>query len=310
MGRFNDYTSMGGDIWHFQTTIWPLIDAVGGSDGDKRDAALEQLIILYWKPVYCYLRRRGYNDSDAKDVTQDFFTLGLEKELGKKEDEEKEEKEKKEQKKGIFRQADPTRGRFRTFLLRCLSNFIINYERDKKAKGKQPSKPIVSIDQFDTTEIGIELFHTETPEESFNRAWVYQLLLRVLDLLKEECMETEKEQHFELFVRRVIDPILEGGPQPLVKELADELDLPTKKASNYIVTARRAYHRLLRQEICKYASTDEEIALEIEDLFKFVAGESQSFNTTPARDDPCHCGSGKKYKDCCGKKDDSSAVNK
>ena len=251
MGKFNDYTSMGGNIHYFQSTHWSLIDAVGGSDEDQRITALEQLIILYWKPVYCYLRRRGYNDSDAKDLTQDCFTLGLEK--------------------GKFQRADPTRGRFRTFLLKCLGNFIINFERDKKAKGRQPSKPIVSIDQFDTTEVGIELFHTETPEDSFNRAWVRELLMRVLYLYKEECEKKGFEKHYELFVRRIIEPILDNVPKPAIKDLAEEMGLARKQASNYLITARRRYHQLLRQEISKYASTDEEVTLEIEDLFKFVA---------------------------------------
>jgi len=30
----------------------------------------------------------------------------------------------------------------------------------------------------------------------------------------------------------------------------------------------------------------------------------------PGRNDPCHCGSGKKYKNCCQGKDDSSFVSK
>ena len=220
MGRFDDYTSMGGSKYYFQTTHWSLIDAVRSPDKEQRIAALEHLIGLYWKPVYCYLRRRNYNNDDAKDLTQEFFLSGIKKEK--------------------FKRADPTRGRFRTFLLKCLGNFIINFERDKKARGRQPSKPIVSIDQFDTTEVGIELFHTETPEDSFNRSWVQQLLLRVLKSLEKECLETGKDCHFKLFQRRIIKPILEGIPQPPIKELAKEMGLTEKQACNYVVTARRA----------------------------------------------------------------------
>lgn len=252
MGRFDDYTSMGGSKHYFQSTHWSWIEAVRGSDEERRVAALEQLIMLYWKPVYCYLRRRGYNNDDAKELTQEFFTSGLEK--------------------GKFERADPTRGRFRTFLLTCLGHFVINFERDAAAGGRQPSKPIVSIDQFDTDEIGIELFHTETPEEGYTRVWINQLLLQVLKLLEEECIDTGKQVHYELFVRRVIEPILENVPQPKIKELAKEKGLEPKKASNYIITARRAYHRLLRQEIRMYAASDEEVTLEIEDLFKHIAG--------------------------------------
>jgi hypothetical protein len=37
-------------------------------------------------------------------------------------------------------------------------------------------------------------------------------------------------------------------------------------------TARRAYQHLLREKIRMYASTDDEVAAEIRDLFKLVAG--------------------------------------
>jgi RNA polymerase sigma factor (sigma-70 family) len=243
MGRF-DYTDMGGSKYSFTTTIWDLV----------KQGATDHLISLYWKPVYCWLRRRGYNNEDAKDLTQDFFISGLEKEK--------------------FERAEPARGRFRTFLLKCLSNFVSNVERNKKTKGKQPSKPTVSIDNFDTNNIGIELFHTDTPEDSFNRAWVRELLLRVLRQFEEECRETEKESHYDLFVRRIINPILENASEPSIKDLAKEKGLTEKQTSNYLITARRAYHRLLRQAIRTYASTEEEVALEIEDLFKFVARAS------------------------------------
>ena len=252
MGRFDDYTIMGGSKRYFQPTIWTMIGDIGCTDGEKHRAAIEQLGELYWKPVYCWLRRRGYNNEDAKDLTQDFFLSGLEKQR--------------------FERADPARGRFRNFLLRCLANFVSNKERDEKARGRRPSKPILSIDQFDTNEMRIELFHTDTPEDSYDRAWFYDLLLRVMGLLKAECIDTGKESHYELFVRRIIEPILEETLQPAIKELAEEMGLPRKRASNYIVTARRAYHRLLREAIREYASSDEEVTLEIEDLFKFVAG--------------------------------------
>ena len=47
---------------------------------------------------------------------------------------------------------------------------------------------------------------------------------------------------------------------------------PWKEACNYLVTARRAFQRLLRQEIGVYASSEEEIASEVRDLFHFAAG--------------------------------------
>lgn len=213
---------------------------------------MEQLIALYWKPTYCWLRRYGYDDANAKDLVQEFFLFGLQK--------------------GRFKKADPSRGRFRTFLLTCLKNFVANFERDKKAKVRHPTKIILSIDKLKTDDFGVQLVEKGTPEDSFNRAWVRELLVRVLKCLEEECFQTGKDCHYEIFRQRIIEPILAGSPQPPIKGLAEKMGLTEKQACNYVITARRAYQRLLREEIRMYASSDDEVAMEIRDLFKLVAG--------------------------------------
>jgi RNA polymerase sigma-70 factor (ECF subfamily) len=224
-----------------------------GPEGKERDAALAQLIELYWKPTYCWLRRYGYNDADAKDLAQEFFLSGLQE--------------------GRFEKADAARGRFRTFFLTCLKNFIANFERDRKAKGRQPSKPFLTIDKLRTDDIAVELIDKGSPEDSFNLAWVRQLLLRVLRLFEQECLAKGKECHCELFRRRIIEPLFEGTERPQMRMLAEEMGLSEKEAFNYDVNARRAYRRLLREEIRTYAATEEEVTEEIKELFRLLSLE-------------------------------------
>jgi len=247
---WHDGTTMGGKGRSFPSTHWSLIDAVRDPRSEEHNAALGQLIELYWKPTYCWLRRYGYTDADAKDLVQEFFLLELQK--------------------GKFKRADSARGRFRTFLLTCLKNFVANFERNKKAKGRQPSKPVLTIDKLKTDDITIELVDKGTPEESFNRAWVEELLSRVLKILEKECFETGKEAHFQLFQQRIIEPILQSQEQPPIKDLAGKMGLTEKQACNYVITARRAYQRLLREEVRMYASSDEEVTQEIKDLFSLL----------------------------------------
>ena len=66
-------TSMGGASSQFPSTHWSLILNAGTQDETRRRLATESLIEGYWKPVYCYLRKRGYGNEEAKDLTQDFF---------------------------------------------------------------------------------------------------------------------------------------------------------------------------------------------------------------------------------------------
>ena len=71
MGR-RDPTDMGGLRETFLTTHWSLIEGIQ-SGGDRDRALIGLLLDRYWKPVYCYLRRKGCDNEQAKDLTQGFF---------------------------------------------------------------------------------------------------------------------------------------------------------------------------------------------------------------------------------------------
>ena len=69
---YDHQTDMGGTRQRFLTTQWSLIENIkDGKDEDK--LLISSLLEEYWKPVYCYLRRSGYDNEQAKDLTQAFF---------------------------------------------------------------------------------------------------------------------------------------------------------------------------------------------------------------------------------------------
>ena len=92
----DDQTTMGGGQVRFLTTHWSLIETVDSDEKDGNRALIGSLLKQYWKPVYCYLRRHGYGNEEAKDLTQDFFHEVV---LGR----------------GLFQRADQSQGRFRPF---------------------------------------------------------------------------------------------------------------------------------------------------------------------------------------------------
>jgi len=62
----------------FPPTSWTLVVSAGDRmHADWRDA-LVRLCESYWYPVYAYVRRRGYREEEAQDLTQDFFIRILE----------------------------------------------------------------------------------------------------------------------------------------------------------------------------------------------------------------------------------------
>jgi RNA polymerase sigma-70 factor (ECF subfamily) len=99
----------------FGTTRWSLILAARNRGTPQADEALAALCSAYWYPLYAFIRRRGHDPDRAADLTQGFFARLLEKE--------------------DFGSADPSRGRFRAFLLAACKNFLANaHDRDMALK--------------------------------------------------------------------------------------------------------------------------------------------------------------------------------
>src|SRR6266542_6843086 len=93
------------DLW-FTTTHWSVVLLAGQADSPQANEAFEKLCRTYWYPLYVYVRRQGNSPEDAQDLTQIFFSRLLEK--------------------NFFANADRDRGKFRTFLLGSLKNFLVN----------------------------------------------------------------------------------------------------------------------------------------------------------------------------------------
>src|SRR5262249_60167408 len=62
----------------FTTTHWSVVLQAQGPLSAAQ-AALEKLCCAYWRPIYGYVRRHGIGPEEAKDLTQGFFALLLER---------------------------------------------------------------------------------------------------------------------------------------------------------------------------------------------------------------------------------------
>lgn len=235
----------------FPATQWTILRSLREATLDTRADTLNRLMAMYWKPVYCFVRRKGNDDETSKDLVQAFFAECIDRQT--------------------FSKADASRGRFRTFLLACLGRFLQNAHRAGQAKKRCPTGGIVNLDDVIRNDsVVFEPRDEETPEEIFHRAWIHDLLHRVLAALNRECTATGKERHFEIFRLRIVEPILQGAPTPPMCDLARRLGMSEKAACNCLLTARRAYQRLLRDEIRQYAFSEEDVANEVQDLFRFL----------------------------------------
>jgi RNA polymerase sigma factor (sigma-70 family) len=235
----------------FPTTQWNLLQAVKTGTVNTRTDILNYLIKTYWKPLYYYALRKGHRNEDAKDLVQGFFMISLEH--------------------GFFEKADPQRARFRTFLRTSFDHYASNVRRAGMAKRRRPPGGVVSLDELmadDDDRKPFEPRDNETPEDVFNRVWASDLLIFVLKILQEECRTTGKEKHGRIFELRIIKPIMEGATPPSLQELAVSYDMTSKQVANCLLTARRAFQRILREAIRTYVASEDDITSEMHELLR------------------------------------------
>ncbi|MBN1360117.1 MAG: sigma-70 family RNA polymerase sigma factor [Sedimentisphaerales bacterium] len=249
--RREDYTGIGGVQEAFLTTHWSFIDEISTDQTDQNRALIELLLVRYWKPVYCYLRRRGYSNEDAKDLTQGFFQEVV---LGRK----------------LVAKADQTKGRFRSFLLVALNRYVINVEQEQAARKRAPSGRLVSLDLAGMEEVP-QAMTALTPEDAFTYAWVSALLEQVLEDVQAGCERDGKRLHWQVFHDRLLQPVLQGGPAPALENICNEYGLADPAtASNMIVTVKRRFRTALAERLRDSVMSDEEAEAEFQEIKWFL----------------------------------------
>lgn len=243
---------MGGRNSQFQQTHWTLIQNIDASDPALRQQAIVHVFNAYWKPVYCYLRRKGCNNEKAKDLTQDFFQNVL---LGRE----------------LIAHADQERGRFRTFLLSALDRYMVDEHRRDIAQKRMPSGGLVSLDGCDGLEIPDSQI-AASPEQLFTYAWAADVLDQVLTAVKDGCLAAGQVVHWEVFHARIVQPATEGGDPPPMTELCRRHRIDGEiKASNMLITVKRRYQKVLREHLGRFVASEADIDTEIAEIMQILA---------------------------------------
>ena len=228
----------------FATTHWSVVLQAGQPGAPGYQQALETLCRGYWFPLYAYLRRHGYDNHQAEDYTQAFFCRVLEKQ--------------------VLRLADSKRGRFRSFLLATLKNFLAD-ERDRaRAQKRGGGRKLLSID-FNEAEnqYALEPADRLSPEKLFDKSWALTVLERTMACLKAELAGKNKK---ELFDHLKIYLTAEKGSIPY-RDTAAELNMTEAAVRTAVHRLRRHYRKSLRDEIAQTVATEDQIDEEIDDLF-------------------------------------------
>jgi len=218
-------------------------------DAEEAREALSGLCHAYWYPIYAYIRHRGYTPEDARDLTQDFFTYALERDL--------------------FARADPARGRFRAFLRTVCGRYLASRRDEKNTLKRGGDRCFVSIDPFDAERrYTCEPAHEMTAERIFDRTWALTLLDRVVERLRREYDEAGRAARYEGLIGLLTrDP--ESGSYA---EIAKRLGTTEGNVRVAVHRLRRRYGLLLREEITSTLGDSEQVEDEIRTLFEALEG--------------------------------------
>lgn len=254
MGR-HDQTDMGGTQESFLTTHWSLVEHIR-SDEDKDRALIGLLLERYWKPVYCYLRHKGCDNEEAKDLTQGFFhEVVLNHDL--------------------VQRADAAKGRFRTFLLHALDQYVINERRRQGRQKRRPKGELVALEVAELPALP-EALVSRSPEDTYHYAWMAALLDHVLEEVEMQCLADGMETHWKVFQDQVVQPIMSDSSPPAFSEVCRRYAIAdSKKASNMVTTVKRRLQKALTQYLRTIATSEDEIEEEFDEIVQYFSRRAQ-----------------------------------
>ena len=239
-------TAIGGKDVQFPQTAWTRL-----LDPALSEKVLEELSARYWKPLYFYLRRKGFSNEHAKDLTQGFF---LEVVLGGE----------------LIQKADQNRGKLRTLLLAALNRYVTITLHSKKCP------PLEMQTNWETNDIPDHL--PNEPIEAFNYAWASTLLDSVVTELKGQCCSDGKDIHWKVFEAKVLEPILDDHKAPSLAEICVKYGIDSKsKASNMIVTVKRRFRVVLRRRLRQTVNSCMQVEEAFKDLLEILSKNSARF---------------------------------
>jgi RNA polymerase sigma-70 factor (ECF subfamily) len=232
----------------FATTRWNVVMQAAESSAPHSAAALDELCRAYWKPLYAYVRRSGYGPHDSEDLTQGFLARLLANQA--------------------LRTVAPVKGKFRSFLLASLKNYLAN-EWDRAQTQKRGSgQVLIGLDDPAVEEsYGREPVDGLTPEMIYDRHWAFTVLEKVKKRLREEYLLASKSERFQFLAC-----FLPGERTPWPQAIAArKLGMSEGAFKVEVHRLRQRYRKALREEVAQTVSGPEGVDEELRHLIAIVS---------------------------------------
>jgi RNA polymerase sigma-70 factor (ECF subfamily) len=248
MSAFREKWESTPDAMQFRTTNWEMVSGAADTTSAAWAQSLEDLCQIYWLPVYAFIRKRGHPPEAAEDLTQEFFAHILHSDF--------------------LSRAEARRGRFRSFLMASIENFLHVEHRNATTQKRGGGWQRLQIDDEDVERfLQAELADTSTPEVIFERQWGRTLIGRVFQKLEQEFSKAGRSALFQ-----ALKPHLAGDPGALpYQAIALSVGATLTGIKVTVHRARRRFQELLRAEVTPLVANAAEVDDEIRHLLRLLS---------------------------------------
>jgi RNA polymerase sigma-70 factor (ECF subfamily) len=242
-------TQMNDSRGSFPTTHWSLVQRACQPDEAGRHDALAALLQKYSPALRSYLiTAKHVSPQRADDLLQGFIADKIIEQ-------------------NLLDHAQQGKGKFRSFLMVTLNNYVISLHRGDAAAKRAPAEGFAVLDEH-----AVQVEGGDDPAEQFNAAWARQLVAEALRRMQAECERSERPDLWTIFQGRVLRPAFENQAATDYAELVQQLGLGAPlEACRLLTTAKRMFSRNLRAAASEYAGAEGDTEAEIHDLRKILA---------------------------------------
>ena len=229
----------------FPRTRWTLIRSAQEDPAAKANA-LKELLAVYWRPLYVFVRRKGLKEEEAEDAVQELIVMLMERDF--------------------LQRLDPERGKLRSFLMTAASNHLAN--RHEKAVAAKRGGGAIPV-ELDAKGIEAKLAqHPADAERAFQQEWAATLLERALTRLKQEFASGERSGPFEVVALYFGTSDAELPPY---KDTAKKHKMTVPGLKAFLHRARLRFRELVKEEIAETVGDQAQAEEELRELLKDLA---------------------------------------
>ena len=230
----------------FPVTMWSMIQAAKQEDGLLE--GLERLAKAYWRPLYMYARQRGSSHDAASDEVQGFFEHLLSHD--------------------VLKNVQRAEVRFRSFLLRCFTNWLHNEHHRNRAAKRGGGMVLHPLEEMDSRTDEPALIEGQSPDKAYDHGWARAMVDHAMKRLENELEQRERSE-FLLELRQ--RTFASNGAGPDWEEMASRHGMSHGAVRKAATDLRRRFGILLRTEVRSIVAKDEEVDDELRYLVSLLS---------------------------------------